>query len=258
MVTGAARGLGRIECLALARAGADVVALDICRDLPELRYRLSTPADLDETVGAVRALGRRCLGVVGDVRRADEVRRAVDQALAEFGRIDILVNNAGVISTGPSWELGEAEWDVVLDTLLKGCWLCSKHVAPVMIERRAGAIVNVASVVGLRGWPNMVHYVAAKHGVVGVTRAMAIELAPHRVRVNAVLPGSVDSPMLDGLAQDLGVTPDDVRATFAPFHLVEEVIQPEDVARAVVWLAGEEARFVTGHLLAVDAGWLTK
>jgi SDR family mycofactocin-dependent oxidoreductase len=258
LVTGAARGQGRAFCLMLASEGADIAAVDICRNLDYPHYPLGTRKQLDEVVAEVQRLGRRAIPLVADVRVEAEVRCAVGAALTEFGQVDILVNNAAIAGLMPFWEISEAQWDAVMDTDLKGCWLMAKHMAPHLIAQRSGKIVNIASVAGAKGWANMAHYAAAKHGLVGLTRTMAIELAPYGINVNAILPGTVASPMLAGLAEELGVTAEDVHTTFLPAHLFQEVIEPQDIAEAVLWLVSEQARFVTGTALAVDAGWLTK
>ncbi len=255
LVTGAARGQGRSDCLTLARAGAQIVALDLCRNLPYPGYSLGTRAQLDEVVAMVEELDRRAVAVVADVRDEDEVRDAVALAISELGRIDILVNNAAVAGMMPFWEITSAQWDTVIDTNLKGPWLMAKYVAPHMIAQRRGKIVNIASVGGVRGQGHLAHYVAAKHGLVGLTRAMAIELAPYGINVNAILPGSVASPMLDGLAEELGATPADVQRLFATDHLFPQVIDPQDVAEAILWLVSDAARFTTGATIPVDAGW---
>lgn len=257
-VTGAARGQGRAHCLTLAREGADIAALDVCHDLDYPHYSLGTREQLDEVVAEARKLGRRAIGLVADVREAADVRAAVEGALTELGHVDILVNNAAIAGMLPFWEISEAQWDAMLDTNLKGCWLTAKYIAPHMMAQRSGKMVNIASVAGAKGWANLAHYTAAKHGLIGLTRAMAIELAPYRINVNVILPGTVASPMLDGLAEELGVTPEDVHTTFLPAHLFQEIIQPQDIADAVLWLVSDQARFVTGAAIPVDAGWLTK
>ena len=258
LVTGAARGQGRSHCVALAKEGASIAALDIAQDLPYPRYALSRPEDLQHTCEMVRETGQRALGIRANVFVAAEVKAAVEKVIAEFGQIDILLNNAGIGGVAPFWELTEEQWDAVLDVNLKGPWLVAKYVAPHMMARRYGKIVNTASVSGVRGWANLAHYSAAKHGLVGLTRTMAIELAPYRINVNCVLPGSVNSPMLAGMAEELGVTPEDIHNTFVPNHLFPVMIEAEDVTNAVLFLVSEEARYVTGHALAVDAGWSTK
>ena len=258
LVTGAARGQGREHCLALACAGAAIAALDICRDLEVPTYPLGTRAELDAVVAAVEDLDRPALGLVADVRSADEVVAAVAETVATFGRLDIVVNNAAIAGSGPFWELTEEQWDAVVDTDLKGVWLVSKYAAPHLLKRPGGRIVNISSTAGARGLAHFAHYSAAKHGVIGLTRSMAVELAPYGVTVNAILPGAVASPMLDGLAEELGVTPADIHRVFLHHQLFEEVLEPREITEALLWLVSDAARHITGHCLAVDGGWLVK
>jgi NAD(P)-dependent dehydrogenase (short-subunit alcohol dehydrogenase family) len=258
LVTGAARGQGRSHCIALAECGADIAALDVCRDLDVPSYPLATRSELDDVVAAVEGLGRRALPLVADVRDPGEVASAVAAAEAAFGRLDVLVNNAAVVTSAPFWELSEAQWSAVVDTNLSGVWRTT--VAAVGLLRRSprGRIVNIASTGGVRAVPEFAHYVAAKHGVVGLTRAMAIELAGANVTVNAILPGAVDSPMLAGLADELGLTPTDVHKRWLHDQLLNEVITPDEVSGALLWLLSDGARHVTGHCLAVDGGALAR
>ncbi len=258
LVTGAARGQGRSHCLALAECGADIAALDVCRDLDVPSYPLATRSELDDVGAAVEGLGRRALPLVADVRDPGEVASAVAAAEEAFGRLDVLVNNAAVVTSAPFWELSEAQWSAVVDTNLSGVWRTT--VAAVGLLRRSprGRIVNIASTGGVRAVPEFAHYVAAKHGVVGLTRAMAIELAGDAVTVNAILPGAVDSPMLAGLARELGLTPDGVHKRWLHDQLLNEVITPDEVSGALLWLLSDGARHVTGHCLAVDGGALAR
>jgi SDR family mycofactocin-dependent oxidoreductase len=258
LVTGAARGQGRSHCLALAESGADIAALDVCRDLDVPSYPLATRAELDAVAAEVEGLGRRALPLVADVRHPAEVAMAVAAIEETLGRLDVLVNNAGVVTSAPFWELSEEQWSAVVDINLSGVWRTT--VAAVDLLRRSprGRIVNIASTGGVRAVPEFAHYVAAKHGVVGLTRAMAIELAPARVTVNAILPGAVDSPMLAGLADELGLTPEDVHKRWLHEQLLVEVIEPAEITGALLWLLSDAARHVTGHCLAVDGGALAR
>jgi SDR family mycofactocin-dependent oxidoreductase len=258
LVTGAARGQGRSHCLALAEAGASVAALDVCRDLEVPAYPLATEADLHAVVAEVAARGGRALPLVADVRDAAEVESAVAATVAGFGRIDILVNNAGVVTSAPFWELTEAQWSAVVDINLSGVWRTTRAAVAHIRRSPRGRIVHIGSTGGVRAVPEFAHYVAAKHGVVGLTRAMAIELAPDGVTVNAILPGAVDSPMLAGLADELGLTPDDVHKRWLHDQLLMEVISPDEVTGALMWLLSDSARHVTGHCLAVDGGALAR
>ncbi|TQM04276.1 SDR family oxidoreductase [Pseudonocardia kunmingensis] len=258
LVTGAARGQGRSHCLALAEAGADVAALDVCRDLEVPRYPLGTRAELDEVVAEVERRGRRAVPLVADVRDPDEVAAALAAVEAELGRLDVLVNNAAVVTSAPFWELSEQQWSAVVDTNLSGVWRTTRAAVGLLRRAPRGRIVNIASTGGVRALPEFAHYVAAKHGVVGLTRAMAIELASGGVTVNAILPGAVDSPMLAGLADELGLTPQDVHKRWLHDQLLVEVIPPEEVTGALLWLLSDAARHVTGHCLAVDGGALAR
>ena len=254
LVTGAARGQGRAHALALAAAGADVVACDRCRDAPTVPYRLGTRGDLEETARLVREAGRRCLAVEADAASVAAMEAAA-AAAAELGGADVVCANAGVISYGAAWELSESAWDEVLSTNLRGVWATCRAVVPGLIERgRGGSFVVAGSAASLRAYPGIAHYVAAKHGVVGLVRALAVELAPHRVRVNCVLPGGVRTPMAtsDASAAWLAAEPQAARslASLLPVDLAE----PEDVSAAVVWLASDAARLVTGVALPVDGG----
>jgi NAD(P)-dependent dehydrogenase (short-subunit alcohol dehydrogenase family) len=258
LVTGAARGQGRSHCLALAECGADIAALDVCADLDVPNYPLATRAELDEVVAAVEGMDRRALPLVADVRDAGAVRASVAAVAETFGRLDVLVNNAAVVTSAPFWELSEAQWTAVVDTNLSGVWRTTTAAAGLLRRSPRGRIVNIASTGGVRAVPEFAHYVAAKHGVVGLTRAMAIELADARVTVNAILPGAVDSPMLAGLADELGLTPADVHKRWLHDQLLVEVITPEEITGGLLWLLSDAARHVTGHCLAVDGGALAR
>jgi NAD(P)-dependent dehydrogenase (short-subunit alcohol dehydrogenase family) len=258
LVTGAGRGQGRSHCLALAEAGAAIAALDVCRDLDVPSYPLATRAELDEVVADVERLGGRAVALVADVRDPGEVTAAVAVVEKSFGRLDVLVNNAAVLTSAPFWELSEQQWTAVVDTNLSGVWRTTKAAAELLRRSPRGRIVNIASTGGVRAVPEFAHYVAAKHGVVGLTRAMAIELANDGVTVNAILPGAVDSPMLAGLADELGLTPDDVHKRWLHDQLLVEVIAPAEVTGALLWLLSDSARHVTGHCLAVDGGALAR
>jgi SDR family mycofactocin-dependent oxidoreductase len=254
IVTGAGRGQGRAQAVAMAHAGADIVACDLCRDQPTVPYELSTREDLQETARLVRQAGRRCLVQEADAASVEQMAAAAALA-AGLGGIDVICANAGVISFGRAWELSEAQWDQVIDTNLKGAWATCRAAIPGMIERgRGGSIVMLGSASSLRGYPGISHYTAAKHGLLGLTRALAIELAPHRIRVNCVLPGGVRTSMgtSEAMQEWLRAEPEASRALGA--LLPVDLVEPEDVAAAVVWLASAEARFVTGVALPVDAG----
>jgi SDR family mycofactocin-dependent oxidoreductase len=254
LVTGAARGQGRAHALALARDGADVVVCDLAGDQPTVPYALATEADLEETACAVRATGRRCLPVRADAASLEQMEVAVARA-GELGPLEVVCANAGVISFGKAWELTEAQWDQVMATNLKGVWATCRAAIPGLIERgRGGSIVITGSAASLRGYPGISHYAAAKHGVIGLMRSLAIELAPHGIRANCVLPGGVRTAMGTAAAMQgwLAAEPDASRALTA--LLPVDLVEPEDVSAAVAWLASPAAHLVTGVVLPVDGG----
>jgi len=251
IVTGGARGMGRSHCLALAREGADIVTCDICKDMP-IELSLGKKGELDETVEQVNALGGKAIGMVADVSKANEVKAVVDRTIETFGKVDILVNNAAVDIFGPCHEVSEEDWDVIIDVNLKGSWLFCKYIIPHMLEQESGKIINISSVYGRTGIANMVPYSCSKHGVIGLTRSLAAELAPYKINVNAICPGTVDTPMLSESYKITGITPEEILKS----TLFGKVWRPEDISNAVVWLASEESCFLTGHSLPADGGWI--
>lgn len=257
-VTGTAHGQGRAVALALAAAGADIVGFDVAKPLPYPEYALGTPEELDSLKTEVEALGRRALVFAGDVRDAESIQRAVDAAVAEFGRIDVLFNNAGVIQYGSLIDLTEEAWDTVVDINLKGPFLVARAIAPVMIEQGSGVIINNSSIAGLRGGARLSHYVASKHGLTGLTKTWAIELAPHGIRVVSIHPTGVNTPMNDGLAATEGSTPQEIAERSASNLLPVPWIETEDVAELVLYLASDRARYATGSQWTLDAGLLTR
>jgi len=257
-ITGAAHGQGRAVALALARQGADIAALDVASQLDYPGYRLAEADELRTLQSEVEDLGRRALIFTADVRDETAVAQAVQQTAAELGRIDILFNNAGIAAYGLAHELSEAAWDAMLDINLKGAWLVAKHVIPHLIAQKSGVIINNSSVAGLRGFGRMSHYTASKWGLTGLTKAWAIELAPHGVRVNSIHPTGVNTPMNDGLAELEGTTPQAIAERSAGNLLPVPWIEPADVVEAVLFLASNRARYVTGTQLVIDAGLLTR
>jgi SDR family mycofactocin-dependent oxidoreductase len=254
LVTGAGRGQGRSHALALARAGYDVVACDVAADQPTVPYGLATPADLEATARGVRDVGRRCAAVRADAASAADMEAAV-AAATDLGPLDLVCANAGVISFGRAWELSEAQWDQVVATNLKGAWATCRAAIPGMIERgRGGGIVLTGSAASVRGYPGIAHYAAAKHGVIGLMRALAIELAPHRIRVNCVLPGGVRTPMGEAEAMRAWLAAEPEAARALTSLLPVDLVEPEEVSAAVVWLASAAAQHVTGVALPIDAG----
>ena len=258
LVTGAAHGQGRATALALAREGAHVVALDVARALEYPGYGLGTSADLESLRDACRALGAQCLPFAADVRDDAAVSSAVAAAVERFGRIDILFNNAGICAYGRAHELTEEAWDTMLDINLKGAFMVGRRVIPHMMARRTGVIINNSSVAGLRGMARLSHYAASKWGLVGLTKSWAIELAPHGIRVVSIHPTGVNTPMNDGLAELEGLTPMQVAERSAGNLLPVPWVEPEDVAEAVVFLASDRARYITGSQFVLDAGLLSR
>lgn len=257
-VTGAAHGQGRASALALAKRGARVAAFDVAEPLAYPRYTMGSGAELETLVAECAALGSECLAFTGDVRDAKAVAAAVAGTLERFGRIDILFNNAGICAYGAAHELSEDDWDAMLDINLKGAWLVAKHVIPSMIERRAGVILNNSSIAGLRGMNRLSHYAASKWGLTGLTKSLALELAPYGIRAISIHPTGVNTPMNDGLAALEGATPLEIAERSAGNLLPVPWIEPEDVAEAVVYLASDRARFITGSQFVIDAGLLSR
>lgn len=254
-VTGAARGQGRSHALRYAENGADVVVTDICETTPSSKYELGNEDDLSETARLVEDRGVEALPVQMDVSKEAEVERAVDRTVEEFGRVDILANNAGIAPVDGLMELDEETWDETLDVDLKGMWLCAKHVGGQMIEQGSGGkIVNTSSVAGLRASPGLGHYTAAKHGILGLTKTLAMELAPHSINVNAVCPTAVDTPMTGGIVETITEDIAEIAEQSGPDNVLGEIVEPEDISAAFMWLSSEDARFVTGIALPVDGG----
>ncbi|RVW07328.1 NAD(P)-dependent oxidoreductase [Prescottella agglutinans] len=261
-VTGAARGQGRAHALALAAEGADIFGIDICADVATVPYPLATVDELDETRRMVEALGVRCRTSVVDVRDGAAVDAAVAAAIAELGKIDICVANAGVCAFAKTWELTDEMWDTVVDTNLTGVFKTLRAVAPHMIEQGYGRIVATSSMGGHIGTPNLSHYVAAKWGVIGLVKSLALELARSGITVNAVCPGSVDTPMVHNeafyglFAPDIeNPTKETVASRYASITPMRVPwIEPEDVSAAVLYLVSERARYVTGTSMDIGAG----
>jgi NAD(P)-dependent dehydrogenase (short-subunit alcohol dehydrogenase family) len=253
LITGAAHGQGRATALALAAAGYDIAALDVAAPLAYPGYAMGTP---DELASLEREIG--ALTAVADVRDDAAVTAAVAATIERFGRIDLLFNNAGICAYGLAHELTEAEWDAMLDINLKGAWIVGRRVIPHMIAAGRGVIINNSSIAGLRGMARLSHYAASKWGLTGLTKSWAIELAPHGIRVNSIHPTGVDTPLNDGLAAMEGMTTQEIAERSAGNLLPVPWIEASDVAQAVLYLAGESGRYITGSTLVIDAGLLTR
>ena len=266
LITGGARGQGRSHALTFAREGAEIIICDVADQLPNAPYPLASTEDLAETARMVEDLDMRCLAVQADVRDSEGMRGVAEQAISEFGRIDILLANAGIQSFGEAWELTDGQWDEMLAVNLTGVWKSCRAVIPHMIERSAGVILITSSIAGLKGLANQAHYCASKHGVVGLMRMLAIELAPHGIRVNTVHPSSVDTPIIKNQAMYnlfSGGKPDasleDVKPAFEALNLMDiPWMEPQDISNVMLLLASDDARYITGTTLSVDAGLMVK
>jgi len=266
-VTGAARGMGRSHAVRLAEEGASVLAVDICRNVSTANTSLADRRALDETAAMVAALGGAIVVAEVDVRSQEALDHAVASGIDALGPIDIVCANAAITSFGRTWELSEDEWANVIDVNLTGTWHTVKAAIPGMIASgRGGSIIMINSVNGLRGGANLGHYVASKHGAVGLMRSLASELGPHGIRVNTVHPGMVDTDMAVNEASLRRYFPDSPDATRDDLGALMKSrtamqiawLDPVDVSNAVVWLASDEARYVTGATIPVDAGLLVK
>ncbi|MGB6245654.1 MULTISPECIES: mycofactocin-coupled SDR family oxidoreductase [Gordonia] len=262
-ITGAARGQGRSHAIRLAEEGADIIGVDLCADIDSVStYSLATRQDLEETVELVEKTGRRMVAEVADVRDLDRLQAAFDIGLAEFGHVDTVVANAGIASFAKSWELTSDEWQDMLDVNLTGVFHTAKVAMPSMISAGGGSMVFISSIGGLKGIQHVAHYVSTKHGIVGLMRTMANELAPHGIRVNTVHPTNVDTAMIQNpgtygmFAPDVAEpTVDDAREGFLSLNALQVPwVESIDISNAVLFLSSDEARYVTGVTLPVDAG----
>ncbi|MCK8645896.1 mycofactocin-coupled SDR family oxidoreductase [Mycobacterium colombiense] len=259
-VTGAARGQGRSHCVRLARAGADVVAIDACGPVAANNgYPASTPEDLAETTSLVESEGRKMLAAQVDVRDAAGQQRIVDEAIAQFGRLDIVVANAGVLNWGRLWEISAQQWQDVLDTNLTGVWNTIKATVPAMIRAgNGGSIITISSAAGVKAVPGCGHYCASKFGVVGLTNSLAVELGGYGIRVNSVHPYGTDTPMgNDPSMWQLFADNQTYIHSFSPGALpTDSLADPNLVSDIVVWLAGDASSLVTAAQIPADKGYL--
>jgi SDR family mycofactocin-dependent oxidoreductase len=258
LITGAAHGQGRATALALAEQGMHIGALDVGRPLAYPDYAMGTDDDLDSLAAACQERGVACHVYKADVRDNAAVGAAVEDLVKRQGRIDLLFNNAGICGYGLAHELSEEAWDAMLDINLKGAWIVARHVIPHMIQRTSGVIINNSSVAGLRGMARLSHYAASKWGLTGLTKSWAQELAPYGIRVISIHPTGVNTPMNDGLAAMEGATPREIAERSAGNLLDVPWVEPEDVAQAVLFLASDAARYVTGSQFVLDAGLLSR
>jgi SDR family mycofactocin-dependent oxidoreductase len=263
-ITGAARGQGRSHAIRLAEEGADIIAVDLCGQIDSVPYPMGTPEDLDQTVKAVEALDRRIIATQADVRDGAALKAAVDDGVAQLGRLDIVAGNAGIASTADGTAmLPDRDWQDMIDVNLTGVWQTCKATVPHLLAGgRGGSIILTSSAAGLMAYPNIGHYVAAKHGVVGLMRTLALELAPHNIRVNSLHPTQVDTPMIMNETVYRLFMPDEEHPTAAGFAPVSQEmnalpipwVEPVDISNALLFLASDEARYITGVTLPIDAG----
>lgn len=262
LITGGARGQGRAHALVSAREGADVILVDIADQISTVPYAMAREDDLAETVKQVEALDRRAISIVADVRDQAQLDAAVASGIAEFGKIDILIANAGIWTQAPFWELTDESWDDMIGVNLTGVWKSAKAIAPHMIERGTGSIVITSSVNGLEPGPNYAHYVSAKHGVIGLMKNIALELAPYGIRCNSINPGAIKTPMTDHqgawdmFAGHEGGTEADMLEGGYSFHALKgkTFLPPEVIANTALYLNSDLAAAVTGVTIPVDAG----
>src|ERR1700742_5189723 len=254
-VTGAGRGQGRSHAIRLAEEGADIIAVDILSDYDTVGYGMSTEADLAETVKAVEALDRRIIASKADVRDLGALKQAVDAGVAELGKLDIVCANAGICTVQAWDEVTPEVWQDTLETNLTGVWNTMVATAPHLIANGGGSIICTSSTAGIKGLPFLAPYVAGKHGVVGIAKTMANELAQHKIRVNTVHPTGVNTPMGNGLGGLNALIEKD--PSLGPIYmntLPVESVEPRDISNAVLFLASDEAQYVTGLEFTVDAG----
>jgi len=258
-ITGAARGQGRSHALTLAEEGADIIAVDVCRDYETTAYPMATEEELAETGRLVEKLGRTVVTAVADVRDATRLREVLADAVSTLGRLDIVCANAGMCTLQTWDEVTPEIWRETLDTNLVGVWNTLTAAVPHLIASGGGSMIATSSTAGIKGLPFLSPYVASKHGVVGIVKSLANELAKHHIRVNTVHPTGVPTTMLEGMGGlDALINQDpELGPLFLNAYPVETV-EPMDISKAVLYLASEEARYVTGTQLSVDAGLVVR
>ena len=268
-VTGAARGQGRSHALRLAQEGADIIAVDLCGQIDTVPYPMATPEDLQQTVKEIEALDRRIVATQADVRDSAALTAALDDGVAQLGRLDIVAANAGIASYAAVEDISDQMWDDMIGTNLSGVFKTVRAAVPhLKANENGGSVVLTSSTAGIMGMAHLAHYVAAKHGVVGLMKVFAIELAPHMIRVNSVHPTTVNTDMVqnqgtyDLFRPDLApgtATRDDAGDAFLTLNLLPvKWVEPVDISNAVVFLSSDMARYITGVQLPVDAGSVIK
>jgi SDR family mycofactocin-dependent oxidoreductase len=266
-VTGAARGQGRAHAVRLAEEGADIIAVDVCGAISDtITYPAATSEELADTVRAVESTGRKVLAREVDIRDLDAQKQVVADGIEQFGRLDVVVANAGVLSWGRLFEMSEEQWDTVIEVNLSGTWRTIRAAVPAMIEAgNGGSIIIVSSSAGLKATPGNGHYSASKHGLVGLTNALAIEVGEFGIRVNSIHPYSIDTPMVEAEAmmEIFGKYPAFLHSfSPMPYHPVnhngkkglQEFMTPEEVSDVVAWLASDGSATISGSQIAVDRG----
>jgi SDR family mycofactocin-dependent oxidoreductase len=266
-VTGAARSQGRSHALRLAQEGADIIAVDLCDKVETIdMYEPATQEDLDETVRLIEELDRRVVATKADVRDSAALAAAVADGVSQLGHLDIVCANAGVFEVVPALETTDQQWNDIISVNLTGVWNTCKAALPHLLENGSGSIVITSSTAGIKGFANTVHYTASKHGVVGIMRALSNEFAGNSIRVNTVHPTAVDTTMIRNdktynlfLPEVAHPSREQAAAAFQATHALPiPWVEPIDISNAVLWLASDEARYVTGVMLPVDAGFTTK
>ena len=267
-ITGAARGQGRSHALAFAREGAHLILCDTPENYLSIPYQLGTSKELAQTVHEIEQLGQRAFVRQVDVTDLGGMQRLIEDAHREFGSIDIVIANAGLYSFGCLWELTEQQWDETVAVDLKGVWITCKVAIPDMIKQGRGKIICVGSTGSFKGLYGLGHYTAAKHGVLGLMKTLAIELAPYNINVNAICPTTADTGIINNRAffdYFAGGSPDLAHREYVisrmnELNLLPErgMLAPEDISLVVLWLASDEAKQITGSALPIDAGFLTR
>lgn len=263
-ITGAARGQGRSHAVRLAQEGADIIAVDLCAPVESVPYPLSTSDDLAETADLITSAGRRVVTAEVDVRDSAGLRAAVDSGVEQLGQLNIVIANAGIGNGGESFDqVSDDDWQTMIDINMTGVWKTAKAAAPHLIASGpGGSVILTSSMAGRKAYPMMTQYVAAKHGVVGIMRSLAVELAQHMIRVNSVHPSHVNTPMvmndatLSLFRPDLdNPGPDDIAPICQMFHTMPKPwVEAEDITNAVLFFASDESRYVTGVQMPIDLG----